>query len=112
MASLLAENANLIGLAVLPNAQLFRIEWFPAMVKSEIEKNCVVGDLYLLKNNSVLEKLDEYEGIGIGEPPYEYRRVKINVKTDQTEIGCWAYFYNLPIPPHAEIIESGDFLNP
>ena len=112
MASLIADNATLIGLAVISNAKLFRIEWFPAMINSESKKNCVVGDLYLLKNNSVLEKLDEYECISVGEPPFEYRRVKTTVKTDTEEIDSWAYFYNIPIPQYAELIESGDFLNP
>lgn len=97
MASLLAENATLAGLAVLPNAKLFRIDWFPAMVPLKTKK-CVIGDLYQLKNNSVLEKLDEYEGIGVGEPPFEYKRIKIKVNTHQKEIDCWAYFYNYPIP--------------
>jgi len=112
MAGALAENAELVGMAILPKARLYRIDWYPALVETENEKDEVIGDLFKLNNPGVLKKIDEYEGIGVGSEPYEYRRVKQKVKTETTELDSWIYFYNIPIPENSEWIESGDFLNP
>lgn len=112
MATFLAENATLVGLALLPKAQLYRIDWYPALVETENEKDEVTGDVFKLNNTESLQKIDEYEGIGIGEEPYEYRRAKVKIKTDTEELESWVYFYNVDLPKEAELIESGDFLNP
>ncbi|MCB0507466.1 MAG: gamma-glutamylcyclotransferase family protein [Chitinophagales bacterium] len=112
MATFLEENAKLVGLALISNAKLYRIDWFPAMISSAIETDQVVGDLFEINENINWKLIDEYEGIGIGEPPYEYKRVKVQVTTETRVIESWAYFYNLPLPADAELIESGDFLNP
>lgn len=112
MANYLQENAELVGMAILPKAKLFKIEWYPALVETSDEKNEVIGDLFKLKDKNALVKIDEYEGVGLGEPPHEYRRAKVLVKTDSTELESWVYFYNIPLPENSECIESGDFLNP
>lgn len=112
MAVYLTENAELVGLAVLPKAQLFRIDWYPALIQTDDEQNEVVGDVYKLKDKSAFEKLDEYEGIGVGKPPFEYRRAKVIIKTEKEILESWVYFYNVALPAEAELIESGDFLNP
>jgi gamma-glutamylcyclotransferase (GGCT)/AIG2-like uncharacterized protein YtfP len=71
-----------------------------------------VGDVFKLNSPDALKKIDEYEGIGVGEEPYEYRRSKVRVRTETDEIDSWVYFYNVDLPENAEWIESGDFLNP
>lgn len=108
----LSENATLIGLAVLPKARLYKIDWYPALIPTEDENDKVIGDVYELKDANAWSKIDEYEGIGIGEPPYEYKRENVKIQMEQEEFDCWVYFYNMPIPKDAELIESGDFLNP
>ncbi|HMV13933.1 MAG: gamma-glutamylcyclotransferase [Chitinophagales bacterium] len=112
IATYLAENASLYGLAILPKAKLYKIDWYPALIETTNEADEVVGDVFVLNNDTAWSKIDEYEGIGIGEPPYEYRRTKVKIKTDAGELECWVYFYNLPLPADASCIESGDFLNP
>ncbi len=112
MATFLAENATLVGLAILPNAKLYRIDWYPALIETENETDEVIGDLFKLNDNTAWTKIDDYEGIGMGEPPYEYRRAKVKIKTEKEELESWVYFYNVALPEDAELIESGDFLNP
>ncbi|MFN8295270.1 MAG: gamma-glutamylcyclotransferase family protein [Chitinophagales bacterium] len=112
MATFLAENATLVGLAILPNAKLYRIDWYPALIETENETDEVIGDVFKLNDNTAWTKIDEYEGIGMGEPPYEYRRAKVKIKTEKEELESWVYFYNVALPEDAELIESGDFLNP
>ncbi len=112
MAVYLSENAELVGLAILPKAQLYKIDWYPALIQTNSEEDEVIGDVFKLKDKSAFEKLDEYEGIGVGKPPYEYRREKVIIKTEKEILECWVYFYNIELPPNSELITSGDFLNP
>jgi gamma-glutamylcyclotransferase (GGCT)/AIG2-like uncharacterized protein YtfP len=112
VALFLSENAALVGLAVLPKAKLYRIDWYPALIETDDEKDEVIGDLFKLNDEKAWPKIDEYEGIGNGEPPYEYRRSKVKIKTEKEELESWVYFYNVALPAEAELIESGDFLNP
>jgi gamma-glutamylcyclotransferase (GGCT)/AIG2-like uncharacterized protein YtfP len=111
MAGFLAENATLVGLAVLPKAKLYRIDWYPALIETDNEQDEVIGDVFQLKDASAWSKIDEYEGIGAGQPPYEYRRAKVHIRTEKEELESWVYFYNVALPENAEWIESGDFLN-
>jgi gamma-glutamylcyclotransferase (GGCT)/AIG2-like uncharacterized protein YtfP len=112
MADFLSKNSVLVGLGEISNAKLFRIDWYPALIETDNEQDKVYGDVFNVNDIDVLKKIDEYEGIGIGNAPYEYRRVKIKTKTELKDIEAWVYFYNIPLPEHATIIESGDFLNP
>lgn len=112
MAKKLASAASLVSLGYITNAQLYKIDWYPALVQSDEEDQIVVGDIFHLEDENLLIELDEYEGVGIGTPPYEYRRELIKAYTDGKEIECWVYWYNIPLPNNAQIIDSGDFLNP
>ena len=112
MANYLAENATLVGLALLPKARLYKVDWYPALTFTDNENDMVVGDVFSLNNLDALEKLDDYEGIGNGEIPYEYRREKVEIILEGNKTACWVYFYNHPLPENAEWIASGDFLNP
>jgi len=112
MAEKLVSKAKLVGLGFVINAKLYKIDWYPALTPSTDKRDVVVGDVYELTDEWFLEELDEYEGIGTGEQPYEYRRELVEVFTERGELECWIYWYNHPIPKDAEVIESGDFLNP
>lgn len=114
MADKIAKNAHLVGLGFIKNAKLFQIDWYPALFKSEDESDIVIGDVYRLDNLDFLAELDAYENIGIGKPPYEYRREreKVYFEEEMEGLDCFIYFYNWPLPDRATLIESGDFLNP
>ena len=67
MAGYLAGNSELLGLGLLSGAKLYRIDWYPALVESGDDRDQVVGDVFELKSPEALKKIDEYEGIGVGE---------------------------------------------
>jgi gamma-glutamylcyclotransferase (GGCT)/AIG2-like uncharacterized protein YtfP len=112
IAEFLTESAALVGLAVLSKAQLYKVDWYPVLIETDKEFDEVIGDLYKLNHESALQIIDEYEGIGIGDTPYEYRRVKVKVRMEHQELESWVYFYNADLPSGASLIDSGDFLNP
>lgn len=112
MGEYLSKNSVLVGLGEIKFAKLYKIDWYPALMQTDDENDTVYGDVFSLNTDEVLVKIDEYEGIGIGNPPYEYRREKVKVKTELREIEAWVYFYNFEIPNNATLIKSGDFLNP
>jgi gamma-glutamylcyclotransferase (GGCT)/AIG2-like uncharacterized protein YtfP len=112
MAKELTENSHLFSLGYIKNAKLYRVDWYPALVQSELESDIVVGDVFELHNTAILKRLDEYEGIHLNDTFEEYRREKIKVYTDNEIIDCWIYMYNVCLPDNAIQIKSGDFLNP
>ncbi len=112
MAGYLAKNSVLVGLGELKNAELYKIDWYPALIQTNNSEDIVYGDVFNVNNDDVLLKIDEYEGIGIGNPPYEYRREKVKIRTELNEVEAWVYFYNFDLPKEAEKVLSGDFLNP
>jgi gamma-glutamylcyclotransferase (GGCT)/AIG2-like uncharacterized protein YtfP len=112
MAEQLAARSTLVGLGFIINASLYNVDWYPALITSTNKRDVVVGDVFELNDLSFLETLDDYEGIGSGNPPYEYRREKVEVFSEKGEIECWVYWYNFPLPEGAQVIDSGDFLNP
>lgn len=94
---------------------LYRISWYPAL-KLDDKGQRVYGDIYLLKEpvkTELLSDMDAYEGIEGGQPDMsEYSRSLTTVHTPESTLQCWTYEYNWDIPAGAEVIESGDFLNP
>lgn len=112
MAAKLSAACKLVSLGYIKEAKLFKIDWYPALLHEGTEEDIVTGDIYELEDDELLLELDEYEGLGVGPPPYEYRREMVKVYTDHQAYDCWVYWYNIPLPPKAEQIESGDFLNP
>lgn len=112
MAKKLAAAASLVSLGYIKNAKLYKIDWYPALIQEGTDDDIVVGDIFLVEDETLLSELDEYEGVGVGEPPYEYRRELVDVCTEGENIQCWVYWYNVPLPHNAQLIESGDFLNP
>ena len=112
MAAKLSAASKLLSLGYITEAKLYKIDWFPALKNEGTEDDIVIGDIYLLEDEQLLLELDEYEGFGIGAPPYEFKREKVKAYSDQEVFDCWVYWYNIPLPDKAELIESGDFLNP
>lgn len=77
--------------------KLYRVDvFYPGFVRKGQDK--VWGDVYLI-DESILPKLDEYEGD-------EYIRGKIKTSTDVT---CWIYEYRHDISKFKEI-DGGDWM--
>lgn len=112
IAAKLSAGAKLVALGYIKEAKLFKIGWFPALKNEGSDEDIVIGDIYLLEDEQLLLELDEYEGFGIGAPPYEFKREKVKAFSDQETFECWVYWYTVPVPESAVQIESGDFLNP
>lgn len=70
----------------------------------------VIGDVFSVPDERVLEVLDEYEGIGgLYDRPYEYRRERVSVQLDGANMSVWTYVYNWE-PARFETVDSGDYV--
>ncbi len=112
IAEKLAAHSTLISLGYIKGAKLYEVDDFPALVRNSNPENIVVGDVYLLEDATLFKELDEYEGIGVGEPPYDYSREKVEVYCGEGKYLCWTYLYKASLGGNAVLIESGDYLNP
>jgi len=72
----------------------------------------VQGSIFELKDaEEVLARLDDYEGFGEDqEQPNLFTREKVLVETNNGQIECWTYLYNLSLNGF-RIIESGDYVS-
>lgn len=89
---------------------LYRADGYPGIVLDP-GAGWVVGELYLLRDPSVLETLDAYEGAGAHDPePREFQRVRTMVEpVGQAPLPAWIYAYGWSVEG-LPVIESGDFL--
>lgn len=108
MSRFLAVRSQFVGKGYF-KGKLYRIDWYPGAVLSDLDTDKVYGSIHKVSNNPIVFKiLDEYEGVG----EYLYKRQLIDVYLDtKTSIKSWVYLYNQPLS-NAEQILSGDFLNP
>lgn len=112
IAKKLASVSELIGLGYIKGAKLFKIDSFPGIVDGYEDEDIVIGDVFLVKDDELYQELDEYEGIGVGHPPYDYARKKVKVYLDDQELECWAYWFQSPLKSDAVLVDSGDYLSP
>lgn len=112
IAQQLAQKSQLVGLGYVKGVALYDIKGFPALVKTDRPEDIVVGDVFLLEDSSLIQELDEYEGIGVGEPPYDYERRSVDVIIGEEELSCMTYCYVSPLRESPIRVESGDYLNP
>jgi gamma-glutamylcyclotransferase (GGCT)/AIG2-like uncharacterized protein YtfP len=95
MHGVLAEAADLLGHARVRG-------WYPGLVPT-IEDRWVVGEIWSLRQPSVLERLDAYEG-----DEYERRSITVQLH-DGTAVEAWTYIYRTATPL-APVIDSGDWM--
>jgi len=110
MGQFLSEKAQFVGEARF-QGKLYLVDYYPGIVPSENPSDQVYGDLLQLKDLSILEELDHFEGVGDAyEKPNEYRRevYSVSLEGNQTQ-QAWVYVYNWPVNSGKEI-PSGDFL--
>jgi gamma-glutamylcyclotransferase (GGCT)/AIG2-like uncharacterized protein YtfP len=72
---------------------------YPACVPSDDPRDTVHGELYAIRDASILDALDIYEECGPAFPePREYVRQMAGVQTDDGQsVLAWVYFYNRPL---------------
>jgi gamma-glutamylcyclotransferase (GGCT)/AIG2-like uncharacterized protein YtfP len=93
------------------SGKLFDIGEYPGAIVAGEGKCRVYGRIFKMKvPEKALEILDDYEGFGEGQPqPNLFKRVLVNVKTDDKTLPCWIYLYNLPVDGLPQIV-SGRYL--
>jgi gamma-glutamylcyclotransferase (GGCT)/AIG2-like uncharacterized protein YtfP len=110
MHQVLIQHADYVSEAVY-QGKLYKVSYYPGAVPSDDPADVVHGEVYQLKDpDTVLPKLDQYEGCGPGiQEPTEYKRIKIHVRIDPDQtVEAWMYRYNRPVD-HLALIISGDF---
>jgi gamma-glutamylcyclotransferase (GGCT)/AIG2-like uncharacterized protein YtfP len=84
---------------------------YPALVKSDLAGDRVVGEVYeLLNPTAVIPALDAYEGYDPANPSESLftRELKL-VKLDSGDfVEAWLYYFNRPVNP-IDRIPDGDF---
>ncbi|MEZ0609245.1 gamma-glutamylcyclotransferase [Fibrella sp. WM1] len=112
MADLLRQHAHLLGHGNVPG-RLFDLGWYPGATYEPDSTFRVWGDVYELTDDTILTRLDEYEGIQ-NHPDDEYarREVPVQMSNGQAHLGqvrCQMYIY-LKTDGQPRLIESGNFL--
>lgn len=111
MSKFLAQHSKIVGRGFMLG-KLYKISWFPGVVKSDDKNDRVYGTVFKLKSASkVFETLDEYEGFYRNDAASSlFRRVQTDVFLQNGEtLKVWCYYYNHSITNEPQI-SSGDFL--
>lgn len=105
----LKQNSSLYGRGKF-KGKLYDLGKYPGAILDETGGNYVYGSILELKNTlEVLIRLDEYEDFGEDqEQPNLFIREMTSVETDNKQIDCWIYLYNLPVDGF-RLIELGDY---
>ena len=113
MHAVLVRHASLVGRATV-RATLYSLGEYPGLVPSQDGADFVKGEVYHIEDSGLertLSFLDDYEGLGPGNPPpHQFRREMVSAKLDDgREVDAWAYVLN---QAHAGLrrIRSGDFV--
>lgn len=112
MSRLLSANSTYIGPGTT-QGKLYRISWFPGLVRSDDPDDVVHGELYKLQrvSDALLVKMDEYEDIGPQFPePHEYKREVCDVLHGGTVFRAMSYIYQWSVAD-AQHLPSGVFSN-
>lgn len=87
VAQYLHSNAKLVGKGSI-YGRLYLLGWYPGYSQDD-QGYEINGEVYEITGNSaeLLSKLDEYEGVDIG----EYRRVLKPIWSGKKKYSCWVY---------------------
>ncbi len=110
MHAVLTAGADFVDDAVYQGT-LYLVRHYPGVVPSSDPADAVRGEVYLLRDADLLERLDAYEGIGPDAlEPHEYVRTLQTVRLASGEaVEAWVYLYNWPVDKLVRLA-SGDFL--
>jgi gamma-glutamylcyclotransferase (GGCT)/AIG2-like uncharacterized protein YtfP len=109
---LLARRARFLGDATV-SGKLYDLGNYPGLIYPGNGR--VLGEVYEIDRpywESVIDRLDEYEGCTPSDPqPHEYRREVVSVQLTSGEtLPAWAYVLNRE-PRNLREIQSGDYLS-
>lgn len=109
MHALVSQGGQSLG-AGRVQGRLLRVDWYPGLVLSG-PTGWVLGEVWRLRDATVLEPLDRYEGCGPEDPrPHEYDRVRVQVQmADGSRRQAWTYVYR-GSQRDCEDIPGGDWL--
>lgn len=98
------------GPAVCAPAQLYCVDWYPALVPGREASEGVAGDLYRLHDADALwPVLDHFEGVAGNDDDEYLRRISEVVAENGRQVAAWAYWYRRPVGELPRIV-SGDWL--
>jgi gamma-glutamylcyclotransferase (GGCT)/AIG2-like uncharacterized protein YtfP len=90
---------------------LYDIGEYPGALTDSGEGRYIYGNIFGMDEpDSILKVIDDYEGIGgLYGHPQEYIRKQVDILTDNGNVSCWMYIYNLPVDTYNQIPE-GDYI--
>ncbi|CAN8062586.1 unnamed protein product [Agarophyton chilense] len=87
---------------------LFDVGDYPAIIPRP--GSVVVGDVFSIPDERIVQILDEYEGIGgLYERPYEYVRKSVQLAVMDRVLDVWVYVYNWQLQS-SSWVRSGDYV--
>lgn len=91
--------------------RLYDIGEYPGAVIDKADEYFIYGAIFMMDDpETILKVVDDYEGIGeLYNHPQEYIREQVDILTDNGNINCWMYLYNLPVSTYQQII-NGDYM--
>ncbi|SDF66648.1 gamma-glutamylcyclotransferase family protein [Mucilaginibacter sp. P25] len=90
--------------------RLYDIGQYPGAVIGNTEERYIYGSIFMMDDpETILKVVDDYEGIGELYNHHEYIREKVDIFTDNGDINCWMYLYNLPVAAYNEVT-TGDYI--
>jgi gamma-glutamylcyclotransferase (GGCT)/AIG2-like uncharacterized protein YtfP len=89
--------------------RLYAVAWYPGLVLDDGAGE-VHGEVWRLRDASVLARLDSYEGCGPDDaPPHEFRRERTQVRLHGgATVSAWVYGYARAVD-EARRVDSGDW---
>lgn len=103
--------------AVIPNAVIYNLGAFPALVLNDASERPVKASLWIprpevsiLFMDLLTDRLDKIEGFDPGRPRESmYVRKKIPVHAQGSDVLAWVYIWNGSVSRAHQLIETGDW---
>jgi len=90
---------------------LYDIGEYPGALIDSSEVSYIYGNIFRIDDpDAILNIIDDYEGIGgLYSHPQEYIRKQVEIFTDNGNMTCWMYLYNLPVDTYSQV-PAGDYI--
>ena len=91
--------------------RLYDIGEYPGALTDSNEEIYIYGSVFMMDDpDAILKVIDDYEGIGgLYSHPQEYVRELVDILTDNCNVSCWMYIYNLAVDNYNQIC-AGDYI--
>lgn len=90
---------------------LYDIGEYPGALIDSSQESYIYGNIFRMDEpGAILKVIDDYEGIGeLYNHPQEYIREQVDILTDNGNMSCWMYIYNLTVDTYRQI-PAGDYI--